>query len=147
MQQMCYSSGIMLVEASMEFPLTEQAIMRIAGRVAQTLRQDLEMIAAQVAAPGTRDDQPTVGEVARRLRVAPSTVCAHWREWGGFKLSDGARAPIRFDADRLPAGERAPGQPRQRKTHPPSKATHKRRRRATLIADAPRLIAPLGETG
>jgi hypothetical protein len=106
MQQMCYSSGIMLVEASMEFPLTEQAIMRIAGRVAQTLRQDLEMIAAQVAAPGTRDDQPTVGEVARRLRVAPSTVCAHWREWGGFKLSDGARAPIRFDADRLPAGER-----------------------------------------
>ncbi len=78
----------------------------------------------------------TVEQLAARLGVARSTVCAHWREWGGYRLGTGEKAPIRFDQARLP---NTPG----RRTDPAPRASKPvrklRRRRTGLITDTPRL--------
>ncbi len=115
----------------------------IAERVVAALRDDLEAIAAELTAPHKASEQLTVEQVARRLGVARSTVYAHWREWGGYKLGNGEKAPIRFDSTVLPIVVPNPS------PHPPlaAKPTQRRgrnkRRRRDLLADAPRLIHPL----
>jgi len=74
--------------------IDERTIERIADRVAAALRAELESLAAAMAA----GERPlTVEQVAERFGVARSTVYAHWREWGGYKLGEGDKAPLRFD--------------------------------------------------
>ena len=120
--------------------IDDETIALITERVAAALRDELEAIAISLVAHQNRGSQPlTVGEVAERFGVARSTVYAHWREWGGYKLGDGAKAPIRFEGTGLPAatppeGARAPqpvGRPRRR------------RRRRDLISDAPPFDQPV----
>jgi hypothetical protein len=81
----------------------------------------------------------TVEQLAAQLGVARSTVYAHWREWGGYKLGTGPKAPIRFDADALPSarddGAASPGT----EARPSHKPARRRRTRRELIKDAPRL--------
>ncbi len=124
--------------------VNEQAIQLIAERVTAALREDLEAIAVELSAPSKSSEQLTVSQVARRLGVAPSTVYAHWREWGGYKLGTGSKAPIRFDAPSLPkpTGARRNGADRE-----PAPAANRARgdRRRALIVDAPRLSHALDE--
>ncbi|HWD74140.1 MAG TPA: hypothetical protein VG371_03320, partial [Solirubrobacteraceae bacterium] len=110
----------------------------IADRVMAALRDDLETLAADLlgAAPS---EQLTVEQVARRLGVATSTVYAHWREWGGYKLGPGNKAPIRFDSTALPIvrPQLAPASPSSPAAE--SKPARKRRKRSDLLGDVPRL--------
>ncbi len=123
------------------FELDEHAIDLITQRVIVALRDELELVLARLAGPSqVGGPQLTVEQVAERLGVARSTVFAHWREWGGYKLGDLDRSPIRFDGDALPFAERgrsAVSTPRSTsKPHP----TERRPRRRDLLTDAPRLI-------
>lgn len=125
--------------------IDEETIEQIAGQVISALRRDLEAIAEALAAPRTAGPQLTVEQVARRLGVARSTVYAHWREWGGYKLGTGEKAPIRFDGDSLPIV--APtSRPAERRDPGRQAKPRRRRRRRDLLADAPRLIEPLDQT-
>jgi transposase-like protein len=122
--------------------LDEQTIELIAQRVIAAIRDDLEEIAAELSTSPQATEQLTVGQVARRLGVARSTVYAHWREWGGYKLGNGEKAPIRFDTIALPVVASNPS------SYPPLTAKLRERRgrkrpRRDLLADAPRLIRPL----
>jgi hypothetical protein len=120
----------------------EQTIELIAQRVISAIREDLDAIAHGLSAPAPTE-QLTVGQVARKLGVARSTVYAHWREWGGYKLGAGAKAPIRFDHDVLPTvGSRTQSKPPLRAKVTPRHAAKKRHRR-DLLGDAPRLVPPL----
>src|SRR5579872_365790 len=83
-------------------PADERLIELIAERVAAMLRRELEVIAEAVS-EATPHRPLTVEEVAERFGIARSTVYAHWREWGGYKLGDGEKAAIRFDPSELPA--------------------------------------------
>jgi transposase-like protein len=122
--------------------IDEQTANLIASQVAAAIRDEmhtlLELPAREKPATGL-----TVEQVATRLGVARSTVYAHWREWGGYKLGRGDKAPIRFDADRLPTPTNG--------TAPDASASHrstsrpKRRPRRTLIRDAPRFTEPIDE--
>ncbi len=87
----------------------------------------------------------TVDQVAARLHVTRSTVYAHWREWGGYKLGGGKRAPIRFDASNLPNHANENHDHSRRSTPPAGKLTRRPGQRA-LIVDAPRLAHSLDET-
>jgi transposase-like protein len=82
--------------------LDECTIELIARRVAVVLRDELEAIARGL----TEGDGPgrprTVEDVAERFGVARSTVYAHWREWGGYKLGAGEKTAIRFPPNALP---------------------------------------------
>jgi len=126
----------------------DQTIELIANRVIEALRDDLKAIAAELTTPTSPGEQLTVGQVARRLGVARSTVYAHWREWGGYKLGTGRKAPIRFDSSALPI-ER-PKTPPKEAPEPGSAARPSRRRRRRsrrdLLQDAPRLVVPLDGT-
>jgi transposase-like protein len=124
--------------------LDEQTIELITERVIAALRQDLEAIAAELAPPDTTSAQLTVSQVARQLGVARSTVYAHWREWGGYKLGPGEKAPIRFDGSslRIVKPDAAPKRTTDMKATPRHKP-HKRTRRRDLLVDAPRLFRPL----
>jgi transposase-like protein len=122
--------------------IDEDTIELIARRVAAALREELEEIAARLAARTDGGTALTVDEVAQRFGVARSTVYAHWQEWGGYKLSGGATAPIRFEGGRLPT-PRAPDQPKE----PAVPRRPPRRRRRNLIADAPRLDHSIEELG
>jgi len=82
--------------------IDERTIELIADRVAALLREELEAIAADLARQSDPELPLTVDEVAERFGVARSTVYAHWREWGGYKLGQGKRAAIRFRSTRLP---------------------------------------------
>lgn len=117
----------------------------IADRVMAALREDLQALAGELLA-AERSEQLTVEQVARRLGVARSTVYAHWREWGGYKLGSGAKAPIRFDRAALPiiGPNPTPWPPAAVKPKPRREA--KKRRRRDLLVDAPRLIQPLDGT-
>jgi DNA-binding transcriptional ArsR family regulator len=118
--------------------IDDQTIALITERVVAALREELEAIAMNLLADN-RSQPLTVGEVAERFGVARSTVYAHWREWGGYKLSESAKAPIRFEGTQLPT------------THPANKPAEpqsdphrqRRRRRRELISDAPRFDQPL----
>jgi transposase-like protein len=116
--------------------IDEHTIELIANRVAAALREELAEIAAQLAA---RDDAQTtlsVDDVAERFGIARSTVYAHWQEWGGYKLGESAKAPIRFGRADLALGRSA----KQPTDPPPTKRRPtRRRRRGELITDAPRL--------
>jgi transposase-like protein len=121
----------------------EQTIELIAQRVIAAIREDLDAIAHGLSAPVVTE-QLTVGQVARQLGVARSTVYAHWREWGGYKLGTGDKAPIRFDSAALPiaAHEPKPRPSRRSTTQPGSIRIRRRGNRPGLIGDAPRLAAP-----
>ena len=115
-----------------------QTIALIAERVIAALRGELEAIAMSLLT----DDgsQPlTVGDVAERFGVARSTVYAHWREWGGYKLGESVKAPIRFEGSGLPRAVSA----RQSTDQEPTRGPKRRRGRRELISDAPRFDHPV----
>jgi len=143
MQHICYSQCIMLMQGDEHPAMTEQTIELIAERVVAALRDDLEAIAAELSAPSNASEQLTVDQVARRLGVARSTVYAHWREWGGYKLGSGEKAPIRFDSAALPIVGPNPNPTPPVAVKPTSRRAGKKRRRRDLLVDAPRLIQPL----
>lgn len=123
--------------------VNERTIELIAERVVAALREHLETIAAELSPPAQPNEQLTVGQVARRLGVARSTVYAHWREWGGYKLGPGGKAPIRFDSGALPIA-RPKSEPRPPLVvEPVSRPARRKRRRRDLLVDAPRLARPL----
>jgi DNA-binding transcriptional ArsR family regulator len=112
--------------------IDDQTIALITERVVAALREELEAIAISLLADN-RSEPLTVGEVAERFGVARSTVYAHWREWGGYKLSSSTKAPIRFQRTELPV---PPAAKPTRDTQPT--ARQRRRRRHELISDQPR---------
>ena len=119
-----------------QLALDDRALETVAALVTESLRNELQELSDALAQTSTNPTL-TVEQVAVRLGVSRSTVYAHWREWGGYKLSDSERAPIRFDARRLPHHDRGPADDRlQRPTAP------QQRRRRHLIADAPRMPQP-----
>ena len=95
--------------------IDDRTIELIANRVAAALREELAEIAAQLAARDDAESTLTVDDVAERFGVARSTVYAHWQEWGGYKLGESAKAPIRFGSGRACAVGRSAKQP----TDPP----------------------------
>lgn len=113
--------------------IDDKTIALITERVVAALREELEAIAIGLLADN--GSQPlTVGEVAERFGVARSTVYAHWHEWGGYKLGDSAKAPIRFEGPGLPAADS-----KTRATDPePTQRQRRSRRRRELLSDAPR---------
>jgi transposase-like protein len=128
-----------MLKADLEGMMDERTIELIAQRVITAIRADMEAITTGLSTP-TTTEQLTVDQVARQLGVARSTVYAHWREWGGYKLGAGDKAPIRFDNATL-AGVRQTFEPHSPTTiQPTSLRTRKRRaRRRDLLTDAPRL--------
>ncbi|HTU87452.1 MAG TPA: TetR family transcriptional regulator [Solirubrobacteraceae bacterium] len=122
--------------------IDDQTIALITERVVAALREELEAIAMSLLAENSSHPL-TVGEVAERFGVARSTVYAHWREWGGYKLGDRAKAPIRFEGDRLPT---RPAADEPDESALPKRPTRRRRRR-DLIADAPRFDHSIEELG
>jgi hypothetical protein len=131
-----------------DLTMPEEAIDLIAQRVIDALRDDLQAVAAELAAPAQPSEQHlTVGQVAQRLGVARSTVYSHWRQWGGYKLGPGPKAPIRFDSRALPIVRQDRHQtPPQDAQRAPSRRRRRRPRR-NLLADAPRLVEPTDEIG
>lgn len=115
----------------------------IAQRVVTALRDDLEAIAAGLSSSTQLSEHLTVGQVAQRLGVARSTVYAHWREWGGYKLGRSDKAPIRFPSAELPVVNTEPTSLPTPLLHPKSTRAVKKRRRRDLLADAPRLAPNL----
>jgi transposase-like protein len=120
--------------------IDERTIELIADRVASSLRDELESIIAELETPNGPRRPLTVEEVAERFGVARSTVYAHWREWGGYKLGQTDKAPIRFDGARLPTTPLAADSPSG-----PAAPERKRRKRRDLVGDAPRFEQPLTE--
>lgn len=82
--------------------IDEHTIELIANRVTASLREELEAIVAGLVVANGWPRPLTVEEVADRFGVARSTVYAHWREWGGYKLGGRHNSSIRFDQDALP---------------------------------------------
>ncbi len=118
----------------------EQTVDLIAARVTAALRDDLEAMLVGFARPATGGQSLTVEQLATRLGVARSTVYAHWREWGGYKLGSSPKAAIRFNPSKLPAPrDHAAGHSPTYEQPSPKRSTRRRTRRG-LIEDAPRLI-------
>ncbi len=128
-----------------EHAIDEQMMERIAARVTAALREDLETIFSQLGQSVAPAATLTVDQVARHLGVSRSTVYAHWREWGGYKLGSAAKAPIRFDSAALPTAPREMKPNRRSPTKPTSIRIRKRGIRSGLIGDAPR-FAPTAES-
>jgi hypothetical protein len=142
MQHICYTQ-LMLLASGQEHSVDERMIDVIADRVIAALRDDLEAIAAELKTSSEPTEPLTVGQVARRLGVARSTVYAHWREWGGYKLGKGDKAPIRFDNAALPIVRSNPTPRPALAVMPPPRRARKKRRRRDLLVDAPRLAQTL----
>jgi transposase-like protein len=137
LQQICYS--VHMTDPGLHLDsLVEQLASGILDR--------LDAVASEPHAHRTPMPHLSVGQVAERLGVARSTVYAHWREWGGYKLGDGAKAPIRFDATALPGAQRdrEEREPSAKPVAPPTKP--RRRRRRALLTDTPRFIEPVERT-
>lgn len=119
----------------------------ITSRVISALREELEIIAAELGGTNGSGSPLTVDDVAKRLGVARSTVYAHWREWGGYKLGNGQNAAIRFSAGALPTH----GTPSTRRSQSGrgAAATSRRSpaRRRPILRGAPRLPVSLGDDG
>ena len=119
--------------------LDERTIGEIVERVIAVLRDDLDAFTADLSRPAVAE-QLTVDQVARRLGVARSTVYAHWRQWGGYKLGSDERSHIRFDASSLVFGgssasrDGLPVEPKKRRPV-------RRRTKRALIATSPRFDA------
>jgi hypothetical protein len=128
-----------------EHSVDEHTIDVIADRVIAALRDDLQAIVAGLQTLNEPTEQLTVGQVACRLGVARSTVYAHWREWGGYKLGKGDKAPIRFDDAALPIVRSNPTPRPPRAVEPAPRRARKKRRRRDLLVDAPRLAQLLDE--
>jgi hypothetical protein len=115
--------------------IDESTIQLIVQRVAAELRDELHEI---VAALATQNDAArthlTVDDVAAVLGVARSTVYAHWREWGGYKLGDGYKSPIRFDVNALPTASAAEQTTYERNPQGTRRATDPRSRHAAHLA-------------
>lgn len=122
----------------------DPALEIIASLVIDALREDLRELANALIAGEASADSLTVGQVARRLGVARSTVYTHWREWGGYKLGLGERAPIRFVASQLPNPTSAKGAGTTGPVAAPAPRRTRRTRRS-LIVDAPRLSETFDE--
>jgi hypothetical protein len=114
--------------------IDERVIDLITERVVDALRDELEAIALQLAGNGARSPL-TVGQVAERFGVARSTVYAHWRDWGGYKLGGSDKAPIRFEEERLPV---ALSQNPRDGVQPAVSRANRRRRRRHLLKDNPK---------
>jgi transposase-like protein len=111
------------------------------------LREELKAIAVELGRPNGSESLLTVDDVAERLGVARSTVYAHWREWGGYKLSGGEKAAIRFSASALPTRNgTSPQRPRNR-SGSDTTSRRSRARRRPLLRGAPRLPVSLGDDG
>lgn len=125
--------------------LDERAIEMIATRVVRALRDELAEISAGLGQTKAAESALTVDDVAERLDVSRSTVYAHWREWGGYKLGAGEKAAIRFSASGLPShGASSPVPSR----NGAGSATTRRRARACrrpILPGAPRLPVELGD--
>ena len=130
-----------MVTGATQVMLDQQTMDILVERVAAELREHLDSLVSELLVPTSTGDHLTVAQVAERLGVARSTVYAHWREWGGFKLSDGDKAPIRFPNGELLTGKADRRQPRQSNERRSTIPTRRRRRRAALISDAPRMGA------
>jgi transposase-like protein len=125
--------------------VSAETIDLIAERVITALHDDLEAIAAELSAPTTEHKQLTVEQVAERLGVARSTVYAHWREWGGYKLGSGPKARIRFDSSELAVTRPARNPQRSRALEPAVKPARRQRQRRDLLVAAPRLAQHLDQ--
>jgi transposase-like protein len=114
----------------------------IAQQVIGALRTELEAILAELAAgAGDTGGRPlTVEQLAQRYGVARSTVYAHWREWGGYKLGQGQKAAIRFPPQTIP-NRGSPPTASQNGAQTPSKGA----RRRPSIRGRPRLPQTLGD--
>jgi hypothetical protein len=123
-----------------EHPLNPDLVDEIAQKLTERVLARLETVAGDNNARNATRGHLTVDQVAAQLGVARSTVYAHWREWGGFKLGTGLKAPIRFNAATLPGNStlhRESAAPARAKLTAPSTKT-RRKRRADLLTDAPR---------
>jgi transposase-like protein len=133
MQQICYSAW--MLATGLITAIDESTIQLIVQRVAAELQ---EIVAALTTQNDAARTHLTVDDVAALLGVARSTVYAHWREWGGYKLGDGDKSPIRFDVSALPTSS-ATEQTTRKRSDVPHPNVRKRRRRRQLLTDAPRL--------
>jgi transposase-like protein len=127
--------------------IDDHTIGLIAGRVVTALREELEAIVVQLGRPNGSEPSLTVDDVAERLGVARSTVYAHWREWGGYKLGDGERSAIRFLPSTLPDHARAPAQPTRNGRKLQTARRRSRTRGRPILRGAPRLPIELGDEG
>lgn len=118
----------------------ERAVDAISERIAALLREDLCELLADIEVPRPARAVLTVAEVAGRLGVTRPTVYAHWREWGGYRLGRGTRAPIRFDPERLPSPLPNPAGDAPAARRRAGERDHRR-----LIADEPRFSQPFSE--
>jgi transposase-like protein len=125
--------------------IDERTIELIARRVAIVLRDELEAIAAELAKGNVGTRPLTVEDVAERFGVARSTVYAHWREWGGYKLGAGEKTAIRFPATVLPNQSDRQTQRPGTATRPDAAQRPARRRRRTVLPGVPRLPMELGD--
>ncbi len=133
-----------MLETGLITAIDEPTIQLIVQRVAAELRDELQEIVAGLTTHNhSAQAHLTVDDVAVLLGVARSTVYAHWREWGGYKLGDGYKSPIRFDVNALPTAS-ATEQTTPTANEAPRSHTRTRRRRRQLLTDAPRLAPPPG---
>jgi predicted DNA-binding transcriptional regulator AlpA len=100
---------MMMLQQHGQAGVDEQTVELIAARVTAALRDDLELLLATFTQRERSTRSLTVEQLAARLGVARSTVYAHWRESGGYKLGSGPRAPIHFRPDELPQEVTMPG--------------------------------------
>jgi hypothetical protein len=141
----CYISLIMLT-SQIDHAVADEHVARLIAAI-DTLRNDLDVIAAERMTSNGSAQQLTVEQLARQLGVSRSTVYAHWQEWGGYKLGAGTKAPIRFDGRTLQTlRSAAPRRSVSSARDLAPKAPRRRSRRRDLTGDAPRLAKPVIDT-
>jgi hypothetical protein len=116
-------------------PVDDAIVERIAGRVVDLLRAEIETLIGEVVQTNATAGPLTVDQVANRFGVARSTVYAHWREWGGYKLGESPTAPIRFNDP--------PHRPPTKSDAMPEPRSARRRRRRSVLDGVDKL--PLAE--
>lgn len=123
--------------------IDEDAIELIARRVANVLKDELAEIAAGLGERSVAESALTVADVAERFSVSRSTVYAHWREWGGYKLGAGDKSAIRFRPNGLPTRQSEASQPVRTGNGRPGRSRRGRQARVVLRGD-PRLPTEFG---